>query len=221
MARSYSLSSEQAIAGSNAGFQRITTSGAYTGVFTKAKAIKASTGAEGVEFTFKADTGAEASYLSLYTHNKSGGETYGYSQLNALMACLKQRQIKPQTIQLKEWDNQNRQEKTVSVEAYPQLMNQSVGVVLQRQEYKKDDGSVGESMSLHGFFEPSTRQTGAEVIQQLPATVLDDVLANLRDKTISQQPSNQSVNARPDGMPATASETLSQAAKDFDDDIPF
>lgn len=225
-ARHYSLSADTAVAGSTAGFQRITQSGAYTGVFTKAKHIKASTGAEGVEFTFKARDGAEAGYLTLYTHNGQGGETYGYSQLNALMACLKVREINPQSMQVLEYDHDAGKEQAVQIDAYPQLMHAPVGVVLQREEYRKRDGDVGERMNLHAFFEADTRQTGGEVIQQKPAGAIDGVIANLKDKTL---PGNQpgSVRApRPAGMPATVAEgsvsgQRDQALQDFDDDIPF
>jgi len=223
MSRSYSINADQAIAGSTSGYQRITQSGAYVGVFTKAKYTKAGTGAEGIEFTFKADDGAEANYLTLYTHNAAGGETYGYAQLNALMACLKQRQIAPQAMQVKEYDHGTNQEVTVSIEAYPQLMNVPVGVVLQREEYQKRDGSVGESMNLQAFFDPATRQTGGEIIKQQPASAIDGAISNLRDKTLagSKAANNASGTAPTNTAPASTQAPTSEASKDFDDSIPF
>lgn len=224
MSRTYTLNAEQAIAGSTSGYQRITQSGAYTGVFTKAKAITAGTGAEGIEFTFKSDSGAEASYLTLYTHNKSGEEIYGYAQLNALMSCLKQRQISAQSMQVMEYDHDSGKEVSVQISGYPQLMNIPVGVVLQREEYCKKSGDIGESMNLYAFFDAETRQTGAEVIQQQEATSLEGIISGLKDKPVSSNANRQ--NVRPEGMPATGAQTIassarSQSTQDFDDDIPF
>ncbi len=225
MSRSYTLNPDQAIAGSASGFQRITQSGAYTGVFTKVKRITAGTGAEGIEFTFKASNGQEANYLNIFTHNRSGEEIYGHAQLNALMACLKQRQIEPQVIQINEYNHAAGQDEMVQITAYPQLMNSPVGVVLQREEYLKKDGSVGEAMNLHAFFDPTTRQTGAEVIQQKPATAIDGVISSLKDKTLPSRPGTGRANVHP-ASTAAEQEVMSQgqpsqALKDFDDDIPF
>ncbi len=224
MSRTYTLNAEQAIAGSTSGYQRITQSGAYTGVFTKAKAITADTGASGVEFTFKADNGAEANYLNLYTHNSAGEETYGYAQLNALMACIKQREVVPQPIQVMEYDHSAGKEVSVQISAYPQLMNAPVGVVLQRSQYCKRSGDVGESMNLYAFFDANTKQTGGEVILQQEASALDGIVSSLKDKLVANISTGQKV--RPHDMPATGAATTArnthgQSAKDFDDDIPF
>lgn len=222
MSRTYTLNAEQAIAGSTSGYQRITDSGAYTGVFTKAKAIKAGTGSEGIEFTFKAESGAEANYLSLYTHNSAGEEIHGYAQLNTLMACIKQREISPQSMQVLEYNHSVGKEEPVQISAYPQLMNVPVGVVLQREEYRKKNGDIGESMNLYAFFDANTQQTGGEVIQQQVATALEGITANLKDKTLAA--SKQLSNARPESMPATGAEALlahssnRQGLNHFDDD---
>ena len=217
-ARNYSLNADLAVAGSTGGFQRITQSGPYIGIFSKAKYIMAATGAEGLEFTFKADDGAEANFLRLYTHNSTGEETYGYSQLNALMAVLKHREITPQAMQVMEYDHSTGKEVSVQIDAYPQLMNQPIGVVLQRREYRKNDGSVGEAMDLIAFFHPETRQTGGELLQQKPASTIDGVISSVKDKTLPAT-GNPPVTrtARPAGMPATAVEAM----QSFDDDIPF
>ena len=218
MSRHYTLNAEHAIAGSTTGYARITQSGAYTGVFTKAKYVKAGTGAEGIEFTFKADDGREANYLSLYTHNSSGGETYGYSQLNALMACLKLREIKAQSMRVQEYDFGVKREQAVMADAYPELMNTPIGVVLQREEYNKRDGSVGESMNLVAFFNPETRQTGGEVIRQQPAGGIEVVIEGLKDKTLSKGAATTTGST---AAPTTQSPSSTSANQAFDDEIPF
>lgn len=223
-AHSYQLNAQGAVEGSNIGYQRINTSGAYAGTFTKAKAITASTGAKGIELSFKADDGAEANYLTLYTHSKTGEETLGRKQLDSLMACLKVRKIDPEQATIMEWDNSMQQEQKVSVLLYTGLMNDRVGVVLQREVFKKNNGDIGERMNLYSFYNADTRQNGAEVMQQAEAKALGNVLASLKDKTIKG-----GANAKAPTMPekakqqGTTSNTaeLSGAAQDFADDIPF
>ena len=226
-AHSYQLNSQGAIEGSNVGYQKINITGAYTGIFTKAKAITASTGATGIELSFKADDGAVANYLTLYTHSKTGEETLGRRQLDALMACLKVRKIEPEQVMIMEWNKDMGQDQQVSVELYRALMNIRVGVVLQREEYRKNNGESGERMNLCSFFNADTRQNGAEVMQQAEAKSLVRLLATIKDKTLKpssegkpptsatkqQQTQTQAANA-----PQTAA-TSSSAA--FDDDIPF
>lgn len=224
-AHSYSLNSQGAIEGSNIGYQRITASGAYTGVFTKAKAVTASTGAKGIELAFKTDDGAEANYLTLYTHSKTGEETLGRKQLDSLMACLKVRQIDPEQATIMEWDNSLQQEQQVGVLLYTGLMNSRVGVVLQREEYRKNNGDTGERMNLYSFYNADTKQNGAEVMQQTEAKALDNVLATLKDKSLkggtnTKAPTAAAKAQQQQGATANAA-GLSGAAQDFADDIPF
>ncbi|MFK7890447.1 MAG: hypothetical protein AB8B63_06495 [Granulosicoccus sp.] len=221
-AHSYQLNAQGAIEGSNIGYQRITSSGAYTGVFTKAKAITAGTGATGIEFTFKADDGAEANYLTLYTHSKTGEETLGRKQLDSLMACVKVREIKPELANIMEWDNDQGQEIQVSVELYPSLMDNPVGVVLQREEYRKNNGDTGERMNLYSFFNAGTQQNGAEVIQRSEAKSLASTLAALKDKGMkgdAKAPTATKPQQRQ--TPGGNTPDMSAASKDFDDQIPF
>jgi hypothetical protein len=101
--RTYNLNAEQAKQADNVGM-RITETGKYRGIFTRAEAIRSKQDTEGVEFAFKSTTGQEADFLTLWTHDATGKEVYGLKLLNALMTCLKVKTITPTVGQVEKWD---------------------------------------------------------------------------------------------------------------------
>lgn len=185
MALNYQLNKQDALQGDSDA--RITKTGAYTGVFTQAYAIKADTGTEGVEFTFKDVTGAEAKFLTLYTQKADGEKAYGFKQLMACMTCMKVKDAPAQDGVVKIYDFETKKEIDKKVPIYPTLMNTPIGILLQKEEYQKQNGKVGEKMTFAGFFDPQTKQTASEIFENKPATRLDAKVANLKDKLLPKQ----------------------------------
>lgn len=190
----------------------ISESGAYTGVFTRAENVMSTKGTVGVEFSFKADNGASADYLTLWTKNKDGKDLYGYKMLMAIMTCLKVRNIKPTIQQVEKYDRDEKQRKMVSVEVFADLMNKPLGLVIQMEEYEKQDAPSAWKPSIYAAFSPE-RFTASEILNkaQKPET-LNKMLATLRDKPLRHR-AEQSSSA---GGPAPTG-----GLDDFDDSIPF
>lgn len=184
---------------------RITERGAYIGKFIRAEAVTARSGATGIEFTFEADSGAKADYLSLWIQGRDGKEFSGRKVLDALMTCMKVRSITAQDTPV------TRNGSTEMVPQFRELLGR-VGVFLVAEEYEKNDGSVGSKMVLVLPFEADTKRTAAEVLDKGNADSFDRILASLRDRPLQQR------KPAATRSPMTASGTGFDA---MDDDIPF
>ncbi|MCE2918225.1 MAG: hypothetical protein LW768_22125 [Rubrivivax sp.] len=187
---------------------RITEKGAYIGKFTRAQAITAKSGAEGIEFSFESDDGQRADYLSIWTTNRDGKELYGRKVLDAIMTCMKARSISAEPTPFKRNDGQ-----TEMVPQFRALLGR-VGVFLVSEQYEKDDGSVASKMALVLPFEADTKRTAAEVLDKASAGSFDRILASLRDKPLQAKTSQRRA--------AAAQHTNTGGGfDDMDDDIPF
>jgi hypothetical protein len=206
--RSYNLNPEQAKQADNVGL-RIADSGKYIGVFTRAEAITSKNDTEGIEFAFKATSNQEADFLTLWTHNKEGKEIYGLKQLNALMTCMKVRTLAPAQGQVEKWIDGAKAK--VSATIYPELMGKKIGLLLQREEYQKNDGTIGSKFSIYACFDADTELVASEILDKVVSPVkLPKILATLKDRPMQ---------ARPAGGAPAASSTAGLA--EMADDIPF
>jgi len=210
MARSYSLDTEQAKAAGVS--NRITESGKYVGRFTRAEAIVSRQHTEGVEFSFETADGQTADFLTCWTYNEAGDSLYGLKVLNAIMTCLRVRQLAPRPMQFQGRDGAR------TAEGFPELMDKPIGLLLQREEYEKRDGEVGFKFNIALPFEASSGLTAGEILAKTTTPAgLDKALAALRDKPLKRGTSDtRYANA---GHPAQP--LASTALGDLDDDIPF
>ncbi|MEX2964703.1 hypothetical protein [Microbulbifer sp. TYP-18] len=215
-AYNYQLNANDAREGSGGGNHRIHESGAYIGVLTKAKHIVATTGAVGVECEFESKAGEQARF-TLYTHNKSGEVIYGCKQLQALMAVLKLRDIRPQLATIEEYDFDTRQVAKVQAEIFPDLMNRPVGIVFQIEEYLNGSGEVKQRPNFYAPYNAETSQLAIELLDQEPAKKLEKILQNLQDKKLPAQTRPPATSIGSGNIKAPGAHKI----PDFDDDIPF
>jgi hypothetical protein len=187
---------------------RINDTGKYVGTFTKAKKVLSNKGTQGIEFSFESNTGQSADYLTVWTINAEGEQTYGFKQLMALMTCLKQRNIESKMATVEEYDRISKGMVKRDVEVYPGLMSKPIGILLQMEEYLKKDGSIGEKAALAGFFDPQTEQVAVEILEKKEPVVLANLVAQL-------QPVKRLKGSRPASLAAPANDAFA------DDDIPF
>jgi len=187
---------------------RITEKGAYAGRFTRAQAVTAKSGAEGIEFSFESDAGQKADYLSIWTTNRDGKELYGRKVLDAIMTCMKARSISAEPTPVKRGDGT-----TEMVPQFRALLGR-IGLFLAVEEYEKNDGSVGSKMTLVLPFEADTKRTAAEVLDKASADSFDRILASLRDRPLQAGKTTRR---------AAAAQTTNAGGgfDDMDDDIPF
>jgi len=158
---------------------RISESGKYVGVFTTAKKVLSKQGTQGIEFTFKAVNGQTADYLSVWTVNRDGDQIFGYKQLMAIMTCLKVRGIDSKDVTVEEYDRNTNSMQPVRIEAFPDLQDKPIGVLLQMEEYEKKDGSVGEKATFAGFFDARTEQVATEILEKKEPEILAKLVTQL------------------------------------------
>ena len=199
----------------------IETSGAYIGVFTQAKKRVAKTGTKGIEFSFEATDGSVARYMTLWVERASGERiSFSYGLLSGLMVCLGIKSISSATVVSEEWDAGLGTRVPTTIEAYPELINRQVGVLLQREEHEWE-GKLRTNMRIVDFFNPASRQTPSEILAGAGATgQLEMLIAGLKDRVVRAS----SPAAPATAAPVAASPRVLSNAAAFDlndEDIPF
>lgn len=189
--------------------------GAYTGRFTRAQEIAASTGTKGVAFTFMSDVGQKAD-LTLYTVKTDGTELLGLQTLMAIMTCLSLRGIESKPGKVTRFDFQLGRDVTVDATIYPELLNKPIGLLLETREYEKSDGGVGMSMEIAGVFQPERRFMASEILDRATKPEkLEKAIAGLRHRPLKTQ------RRRAPAAAAQSSAVPAGSFDDMDDDIPF
>lgn len=207
---------------------RINQTGAYVGTLTKAELVTSDGGTQGIEFSFQADDGSKADYLTLWTVNSEGQELRGMKVVHALMACLQLRKIDSAPGTIKEWDNDAKQERTRSAELLPDLMGKKVGLVLQREEYWPNNGGDKKTrMALYTVFQAGTNLMAKEILdRKAQPEALAKLLGTLKDRQAGERPAGRGNGGHGGHGGHTAghrqqSGRTSTGFDDMDDDIPF
>lgn len=210
MERSYNLNPDQARQ-ADTGSNRITETGKYSGRFTRAEAVKSKQQTEGIEFAFEADNGQSADFLTLWTYNADGKELFGLKVLNALMTCMRVKTINPQQGMVEKWDRDSGSKTKMAATIYPELMGKPIGLLLQREEYTKQDNSIGSKFNIYGCFEAATELVASEILEKATkAEKLPRIVASLHDKPMQKQ-----------RVASAYASQLGDTFADMKDDIPF
>lgn len=191
---------------------RISEIGKYVGVFTQAEDLTAASGTKGVGFRF--DANGQSANLSLYTTKTDGTKLMGYQALMAIMTCMKLRGIAPKPGTVKHWDNEARQEVSKQAQVFPELCGPRIGLLLETEDYSKNDGGIGTRMVIAGIFQPDTELTASEILDKKTTPVqLEKMVARLRHRPAK--------GAKPAPRAANAPASTGSGFDDMDDDIPF
>jgi hypothetical protein len=175
--REYRLNPEAAKA-AGAG-TRITETGKYIGQIAVAASVVSSLkGSEGIEISFEAEDGRTADYMTIWTHSREGTELPGFRMLNALMTCMKVRELKASKGTVPD----GRDGATKEAFVYPALC-QRVGLLLQRENYVTSKGAEGWKFDIVLPFDPVTGQSAAEILnRETDAVQVDRIASTLKDK---------------------------------------
>lgn len=159
--------------------------GKYIGAFIVAKAVTSRSGTEGIEFSFKAQDGRQANYLTLWTFNSQGEALYGFKILNALMTVMGVKELHPKKGSAAKPDG-TREEAI----AYPDLHNKPVGIVLQKEFYIKDNGDEGYKFNIFAPFQAGTELMAKEILDnKTQPQALASIISSLKDKPAPAQQS--------------------------------
>lgn len=139
--------------------------GKYVGKFSQAEDIVAKTGTKGVALVFESEAGQKAK-TSLYTLKADGSRIMGFDSLMAILTCMGLRGIKPQPGTVRVWDNDQKKEVERHGSVFPELCGKPIGLLLETEEYEKNDGSLANRMVLAGVFQAGTEFTASEILDR-------------------------------------------------------
>jgi hypothetical protein len=204
---SYTLDTNSARKADQGG-NRINEIGKYVGKFTQAAEIEAGTKTKGVAFRFESN-GQQAN-LALYTIKADGTKIMGYDTLMAIMTCMQVRQIAPAHGTVIRWDRATNAEVKEQGTVFPELAGKPVGLLLETEEYEKQDGSLGNRMVIAGVFQADTELMASEILdRKTTPELLTKRVAALRHRPVKAKA------AKPSGG------GVSSHFDDLADDIPF
>lgn len=207
----YALDTNEAKRADSTGNQ-IKEIGKYVGAFTQAEDITAKTGTKGIAFNFATSTGQKAR-VSIYTMKSDGEKLGGYGTLSAIMACLKIRTLAPVQGKVTGYDYEAKQETVKQGSIFPELCK-PIGVLLETEEYLKNDNTIGNRMVLRGVFQADTELTASEILERkTKPEQLAKMVATLRHRPL------KTAGAQPTRTAPTGA--AGSGFDDMDDDIPF
>jgi hypothetical protein len=146
---------------------QIRDTGAYKGVITRAEKLKSDKGTEGVGLSFKADDGATANYLDVYTTRADGSQLWGHAIIQSLLCCAGVKDVADGEITFDKWDNEVREVVKVTRPGYPSLMGRRIGLVLQKElQSHYQTGADQERINIVGVFQADTDLTATEILDK-------------------------------------------------------
>ena len=160
----------------------VSESGKYTGAITKALYKVASTGTKGVELSFESSEGLAANYLSIWYEKADGAVIKGgMAMVNAIMGCT-------QTGSL---SMSSRAGNDGAENFAPELEGKSIGLLLQKCLYTKNDGTDGYKFEIRIPFVAQNGKTLTEQMGNRDAVSIDKMLSTLKDKDERKPAQNQ------------------------------
>lgn len=145
----------------------INETGKYIGTITRAERLLSKNKATGLGLSFKDGSGATANYLDLYTHNASGETLPSNSIVNALLVCLRTKEVPDGQIEVERWDKEAKTTYKELVDGYPILMGKKIGLLLQKElSTNTNTNEDVERMVIYGLFEADTELTASEILDK-------------------------------------------------------
>lgn len=162
-------------------FHNIDTSGKYVGVFTRAEKVTSEKGTRGVDLSFKSNDGAQADYLSLWTHDKDGKELASFKTLNAIMTALRVKSLSAQKGMIEKYVKAQGGRAKVEALLFNELMNKPITLLIQMEESEYECKRNWKPV-IYGVADENGF-TASEILSQAKkAETLDKMLATLKDK---------------------------------------
>ena len=204
----------QAARKADAGGGAIKEMGKYVGAFTQAKNVTTKKGGRGIEFIFKADNGQTAKF-AIYTQSATGEQYQGYEALMAIMACMGLRSIKPVDGIALKYDFDQRKDVEEEASIFPDLCK-PMGVLLETEDYEKQNGNVATRMVLKNVFRAADELTASEILDRKTQPLqLARMVEGLRHRPVKNAPA-QLYQEQPTRTAPTPDPSF-----DDGDDIPF
>lgn len=191
---------------------RIDSTGKYVGLIKKAEFITSKKGTDGVEFEFLSSTG-ESATLQLWTRNANNPQLSGFKMLMAVMTCAGVKNMTPTKRRIKKYDYDMKEMREVEATIAPEFDGKAVGLLLQREEYEKNDGGIGYRMNIFAAAQHSTDLTANEILERkTQPEELFKLMERLADKK---------AKPKAGGVSQPAAANAQAGVVNLDDDLPW
>lgn len=195
----YALDTQEARKADTQGNQ-IKEIGKYIGLITQAEDITAKTGTRGIALSFTSNAGQKTK-VSIYTMKSDGSKIGGFAMLNAMMTCLQLRNIAPKPGKVTHYDYDTKKEVIEDGSIFPELCK-PIGVLLETEDFEKQDRSIGTRIVLRGVFQANTELTASEILDRKTVPeALPKMVAALRHhplKAVRNMPERQHGGSMPE-----------------------
>jgi len=142
---------------------RITDNGMFVGVFKRAEAVTAGTGATGIKFEFEAPGGGTTTF-ALYGHRADKSVIFGWNLIQAAMCIMGLKGLKSKPGKVQVYNEDTKKPEEVDGDVFPELIGKPIGIVMQKELYTRDDnGADATRVNLYSFFHPETKFTASEI----------------------------------------------------------
>ena len=190
---------------------RIEKTGKYLGIFTRAEPVTSKNGTQGIDFSFKSESGESSDYLTIWTHGKDGSQLRGFNLLMAMMTCLRVKELTPTSGRIEKYNVDTKQREEVTVPLFMELMNKPVGILVQMEEYQKTAGGNAWKPVIFSTFDKNEFVATEILNKSVKPEILPKMVEALRDKPMKALVGNS----------APKTEYPSESVTDLDDDIPW
>lgn len=200
----------QAAKAANAG-GRIDTTGKYNGTIKRCIMFTNQNGTDGVEFEFVDSTGAGAT-MTLWTRSQKNPKLSGYNVLMSMMVVCGIRNLSAQPRMVKKYDYAEKAEIDMQVTVAPEFDNKPITLLLQREEYEKNNGDTGFRMNIYAAVQQGTDLSADEILdRKTVAEQVNKLLGRLADKKAKPQ----------QGGSVAPTHQQQSRNDDLDSDLPF
>lgn len=201
--------------------------GKYKGKFIRAeKLVSTNKGTHGVGFTFESDS-KQTTRFDIWTMNAQGEHLMGFKTINAIMACMKIKNVAEVKGEVDRYDYETKQTHKVQAEVFPELVNRPIGLVLQKNEYEKmregrKTGETGWRLELTAPFEAATEFTAAEIMDRATQPKkLASIMSSIADRPLKNRPAAQANHPSNDYSEPPAGHPANGGFSSPDEDIPY
>lgn len=191
---------------------RINEIGKFIGIFNRAEDVTSGKGTRGIDFAFETPERQSANF-TLWTFNADGKELYGFKQLQAVMTCLRVKDMAPKAAIVRKWDRHAQGMVDAEGMIFEAMMSKPIGILFETEDYAKTDGSTGTKVVPAYFFDAKSELTPSEILdKKVTPSQLAKLVLTLRHRPLRGK--------------APAASTSNSAGADTagpidDDDIPF
>lgn len=191
----------------------INETGKYELIIEQAQIAKKASGAIMLELVMLDDTERKAR-TSLCLYQKDGSENKnGAGTMNAMLACLRMREVNSVHQRIEVWDTTARQNVMVMAECLD-IAGRKIGLLLQKVSGTYE-GKTTSKLEIYGVFEAGTDLTASEILSGITSPEkLSRMVATLADKQEKKHTTQQAQYTH-------QSQSQGQNNGGFDDDIPF